>query len=1259
MYYILNLKCVFMKKNYKTAFLPSLKKNLGKIALGALMFASIGTKLTAQVATTYQFTSTTSTYTPITGGTVLGIATNDDTSFPDLPIGFTFNYNCNSFTTFGVQSNGWIRLGAGTVTSSYTPISVATASTVNVISAIGRDLQGNTTTGELSYLTTGIAPNRVLTVQWKSYRKFVATGDDYNFQIKLYETTNSVEIIYGTITNNATSLVAEVGIKGSSNADFNNRTTTSDWSATTAGATNAATCTASTAIFPAAGTTYRWVGPPPNPSTPIQDVAIPTCATGSILNLAGTAGANVTWYWQTSAAGTSTATPQSGATYTVFANGTYFLRAYNSVTALWSCTSSSVVVSNFPVATAPAAPTADVNPSCVTTGSVLTAATPPAQIGYFWQGTNATGSSSALPAATTYLAPTTGTYYLAAYDSVSSCWSNTSSLLVTVSTAIPLNPVANPSTFNLCTGVANAPITAVNPDIAAVQATTQAGGNGCSGGNMLDITTNASPVTITSVDVTPEVTSTQNVKVYYKLATYVGSETTSGAWTLVGTYSINGTTGVLQNVDIADFTIPAATTYGIYVSYDAQYTSTATTYTNSYFTITTGAGLCSEFGGVNTGRTFNGAFHYSIPSSATLSWYDAATAGNLLGSGSPFETIGTSVLPDGNTGGTYSFYAQAQQGPCPSATRALVTVALAPVNVTLTPASVTCNNGNDGTFTITNVLCGTAPFSFSVDGGSFGPAPTNLTVGNHTVVVMDGGMQVSNAYTITIGNALAPTGIIVNTFNNSEVDLSWIANGSEAAWNVEWGVPGFTPGTGTQLGMATAVDTNYLVTGLSGDTDYEFYVSANCGLGTTAGSWISTLQTTSCDPLVAQGWCESFDSDSQTEACWTVLNVNNDADFWNTNYTTNPFSGDQCAMLYTDFNAGNNNDWLILPRMTLTANEIMNFKYRVQSAGEPNDFEVLLSYGGPTPAEFLDTIMVNNSYSNIVYQDTAVNLSAYSGDVYIAFHVRQGGLDGWRLYIDQVCIDICTPAAGTDGSVNVCRLDSTLNLNSVITQGESNGVWSFSPNPSAINGSDLTVTAIPDGAFSAQYVVTTACTSDTTNANFTIFPASRAGTDGVLNVCRNQQLNLLSGLSGIIDLGGTWYNPSNTALASGQINSGNLPGQFNYYYIAGNGVCPNDTSNIVLNVSATCNALGLEEFVFSGITIYPNPNNGVFTIANSTSDQNYSYEVADLNGRIIKAAKDVNGLTTAEVDLSKVENGIYMVRIFNANGEKMERIVKQ
>src|SRR5690606_39484156 len=88
---------------------------------------------------------------------------------------------------------------------------------------------------------------------------------------------------------------------------------------------------------------------------------------------------------------------------------------------------------------------------------------------------------------------------------------------------------------------------------------------------------------------------------------------------------------------------------------------------------------------------------------------------------------------------------------------------------------------------------------------------------------------------------------------------------------------------------------------------------------------------------------EGFNSDSSTEQCWTVLNENGDSDQWDMNYTSTPYEGNQVAMLYTDINSGNNDDWLISPNIDLT-NTLgaarLKFHYKVQSRSEEHTSEL-------------------------------------------------------------------------------------------------------------------------------------------------------------------------------------------------------------------------------------------------------------------------------------------------------------------------------
>ena len=247
------------------------------------------------VSTDYGWSQTLGTYTEITGGTQLTTSC-DDTNYMANAIPFTFTFNGIAFTQFSLNCNGFIAMGA-TVISSYTPISAASNS--NVIAAVGGDQQTNLTNSEIRYEVLGTTPNRILVIQWKNFRHYAATGDLYNYQIRLYETSNLVEVVYGAFTQNATNRTAEIGLRGATNADFNNRKGTGAWTASTPGTLNNDTMALTSVNFPPSGLTWDWAPIAPHPifdasykTAPAQVViGAPVAYTVHIVN-SGTANAN-------------------------------------------------------------------------------------------------------------------------------------------------------------------------------------------------------------------------------------------------------------------------------------------------------------------------------------------------------------------------------------------------------------------------------------------------------------------------------------------------------------------------------------------------------------------------------------------------------------------------------------------------------------------------------------------------------------------------------------------------------------------------------------------------------------------------------------------------------------------------------------------------------------------------------------------------------------------------------------------------------
>ena len=208
------------------------KRGLRRLGLAGLLLAG-ATAAQAQTLT-YTVGATTNLVTSYTDlaatGTAIATANADDANSTAQNIGFSFVFNGASFTQFTLNTNGFIKLGSTAPTGTAMFINEASASTdpfqtagnPYIIAPLNIDLKEGTAGGaEYRVSTTGTAPNRVCTIQWKNVQDKVQVSPtqiaNMSFQVRLYETTNVVELVYDAATastNTPTQRLTQVGVKG-------------------------------------------------------------------------------------------------------------------------------------------------------------------------------------------------------------------------------------------------------------------------------------------------------------------------------------------------------------------------------------------------------------------------------------------------------------------------------------------------------------------------------------------------------------------------------------------------------------------------------------------------------------------------------------------------------------------------------------------------------------------------------------------------------------------------------------------------------------------------------------------------------------------------------------------------------------------------------------------------------------------------------------------------------------------------------------
>jgi hypothetical protein len=169
----------------------------------------------------YSFSELTETYTAVTG--TASTATGDDGIQDGIAIGFTFKYDGVDYTNFSITTNGFIKLGTATTTittgiANYTNAFSNAVTNRPMIAAFWDDNHRNT--GSIQYVMSGTAPNRTLEVDWNNVN--IGGGGSTSatalasYKLRLYETTNVIEFIYGPTMGAAGALSASVGLAGAS-----------------------------------------------------------------------------------------------------------------------------------------------------------------------------------------------------------------------------------------------------------------------------------------------------------------------------------------------------------------------------------------------------------------------------------------------------------------------------------------------------------------------------------------------------------------------------------------------------------------------------------------------------------------------------------------------------------------------------------------------------------------------------------------------------------------------------------------------------------------------------------------------------------------------------------------------------------------------------------------------------------------------------------------------------------------------------------
>lgn len=118
-----------------------------------------------------------------------------------------------------------------------------------------------------------------------------------------------------------------------------------------------------------------------------------------------------------------------------------------------------------------------------------------------------------------------------------------------------------------------------------------------------------------------------------------------------------------------------------------------------------------------------------------------------------------------------------------------------------------------------------------------------------------------------------------------------------------------------------------------------------------------------------------------------------------------------------------------------------------------------------------------------------------------------------------------------------------------------------------------------------------------------------------------------------------------------------VPGQTKSYTVTGTtaeGCNANKTINIVVFI---CTGLNSVENELSGVSVFPNPSKGLVSVNFNNTLTNATIELSDLSGRVIMRT-NVSGADNV-IDLREQANGLYYVKVTNAEMQQTFKIIKE
>ena len=350
-----------------------------------------------------------------------------------------------------------------------------------------------------------------------------------------------------------------------------------------------------------------------------------------------------------------------------------------------------------------------------------------------------------------------------------------------------------------------------------------------------------------------------------------------------------------------------------------------------------------------------------------------------------------------------------------------------------------------------------------------------------------------------------------------------------------------------------------------------------------------------------------------------------------------------------------NDDWAITPQISLGANSQLSFwaQSLTDNYNGGERFNVLVSTTNTATTSF--TKISANPYTvpPLAWTEYTFDLSAY---------------DNQNIYIAIQCVS---------SDEFVFMLDD-VEVISDVTYTAQTAVDVVSPGENSLNGAGSA--SFVDAAVLGK-IITGITINDTSNYGCTTAAVSRAGTGALqygsstnpADFAMSKQFtitptNILNGSSTITfyfteaEVAG-WETATGNNRAQLFVAKDGATQEVQSLTIGSFGTDVTMTATFTTGVDgvysfATQSSLPSESFEITNISLYPNPNNGSFSLQFTPSSELIGVQVFDMRGRVIFDRKySNNGLFNENIQLNNVQSGVYLVNVQDGSRKVVKKII--